>query len=300
MGDIISWAAIAIAGVFAVITFFGCFFSVGQAEAAVVETFGKFTRVARSGLNFKAPWITSAHTVDLMTNQLDGKIETKTKDNVFVTLPVTIQYCVIATDEGIRNSYYKLSDPEQQIESYLYNILLGHIPEMDLDEIFVSQPSIALRATKELQAEMTEFGYQIVKVLITDITPDHSVKAAMNQINEQTRLKVANEARGEAEKILVVKQAEADAEAKRLNGQGIAWEREEIAKGWQKSIETVKQGTDLDDKAATFLLLFTNWTDMLKDVGESDNSTMIFIPSGPEGLVNFQQTMTNALLAGKK
>jgi regulator of protease activity HflC (stomatin/prohibitin superfamily) len=136
--------------------------------------------------------------------------------------------------------------------------------------------------------------------MITDIVPDEGVVKAMNSINEQTRLAVANKAQGDAEYILKVRQAEADAEVKRLEGVGVANERKAIAEGWEESIKKIKEGTDLSDVAATFLLLFTNWTDMLREVGSSKNSTMVFMPSGPDGLQNFQSTMTNALLAAKK
>jgi regulator of protease activity HflC (stomatin/prohibitin superfamily) len=278
----------------------GSFFTVKTQTVAIIERFGKFTRVAKPGLNFKVPIIEAARMVNLATLQLTGTIETKTKDNVFVTLPVTVQYAVGQSDDDIRNAYYKLTQPQTQIESYLYNILLGHIPDMELDQLFVSQGAVSKRATDELSIEMQPFGYQIVKVLITDIEPDKGVVAAMNRINEETRNAVANKAQGDAEYILKVRRAEADAEVKRLSGVGVANERTAIAEGWELAINKVKAGTDLKDDAATFLLLFTNWTDMLRIVGSSTNSTMVFMPAGPEGLQTFQATMTNALLNAKK
>ncbi|MGC1784407.1 MAG: SPFH domain-containing protein [Acidobacteriaceae bacterium] len=288
---------LAFIGIIVLATFLGSFFTVRTQSAAVIERFGKFSRVAEPGLNFKTPYIETQHPISLVTFQLEGSIETKTKDNVFVQLPVKVQYRVIDNPQAIRDAYYKLASPQKQIESYLYNILLGHIPETTLDDVFTTQPAIAQRATMELSAEMKDFGYEIVKVLITDIIPDEGVKTAMNRINEQTRLAVANKAQGDAEYILKVRQAEADAEVKRLEGVGVAQEREAIAEGWEKAITAVKQNTDLNDEAAAFLLLFTNWTDMMAKVGSSPNSTMVFMPSGPESLQNFQTTMTNALLA---
>lgn len=292
----IGYILLAVVAIFAIATVFSAAFTVRTQSAAIVEKFGKFSRVATPGLNFKLPFVETSRSVSLETFQLDGKIETKTKDNVFVDLPVAVQYRVIDSPEGIRNAYYKLSNPKAQIESYLYNILLGHIPETTLDEIFLTQPAIAARATMELSGEMKDFGYEIVKVLITDIIPDEGVKSAMNRINEETRNADANKAQGDAEYILKVRQAEADAEVKRLEGVGVAKEREAIADGWAESIKKVKADTALDDTAATFLLLFTNWTDMMREVGGSKNSTMVFMPSGPEGLQNFQQIMTNAML----
>jgi regulator of protease activity HflC (stomatin/prohibitin superfamily) len=281
------------------IMFFGSFFTVQTQTARVVERFGKFNRIARPGLNFKLPFIEGTEEVDLATFQLDAKIETKTKDNVFVGLPITAQWRVGESDDSIQAYHYKLTN-HAQITSYLENILLGHVPDMDLDELFVSQQAVSDRASKELETQMACFGIEIVKVMITDISPDEGVVKAMNSINEQTRLAVANKAQGDAEYILKVRQAEADAEVKRLAGVGVAKEREAIAEGWEESIKKIQEATDMDDASATFLLLFTNWTDMLREVGSSDNSTMVFMPSGPDGLQNFQSTMTNALLAAHK
>jgi len=273
-------------------------FTVRTQTAVIVEKFGKFNRVAGPGLNFKLPFVETTRSISLVTYQLEGSIETKTQDNVFVQLPVKVQYRVIDTPASIRDAYYKLATPQSQIESYLYNILLGHIPDTTLDEIFLTQPAIAQRATAELSGEMKDFGYEIVKVLITDIIPDEGVKTAMNRINAETRNAAANKAQGDAEYILKVRQAEADAEVKRLEGVGVAQEREAIAAGWTESIKKLQADTAMTDSEAAFLLLFTNWTDMLREVGGSTNSTMVFMPSGPEGLTNFQQTMTNAMLAG--
>jgi regulator of protease activity HflC (stomatin/prohibitin superfamily) len=298
----IAFAHIALIALVVVIIFFlsfvkSMFFTVRTQSAVIVEKFGKFNRVANAGLNFKLPFVETTRTISLVTYQLEGSIETKTQDNVFVQLPVKVQYRVIDTPDSIRNAYYKLATPQSQIESYLYNILLGHIPDTTLDQIFLTQPAIAQRATAELSAEMKDFGYEIVKVLITDIIPDVGVKTAMNRINAETRNAAANKAQGDAEYILKVRQAEADAEVKRLEGVGVAQEREAIAAGWTESIKKLQTDTAMSDSEAAFLLLFTNWTDMLREVGGSTNSTMVFMPSGPDGMQNFQQTMTNAMLA---
>jgi len=282
------------------IIFFGSFFTVRSQTVVLIERFGKFSRVANAGLNFKLPIMETARTLSLATFQLDGKIETKTKDNVFVALPVSIQYRVIDHPEAIRSAFYKLVNPKQQIESYLYNILLSHIPETDLDDVFTSQPAIAKRATDELSSEMKDFGYEIVKVLITDVVVDDSVAKAMNRINAEQRNKVANQAQGEAEYVLKVKQAEADAEVRRLQGVGIAQERQAIADGWSKAITDLGQGGHMTDKEAAFLLMFTNYTDMMSRVGESKNTTMVFMPSGPQSITDFQQALTNAQLAMEK
>lgn len=290
---------IAVVAVIALIIVFSSFFTVRTQTASIIESYGKFSRVAGPGLNFKIPFVETARSISLVTFQLDGKIETKTKDNVFVTLPVSVQYRVIDNSDSIKNAFYKLANPKVQIESYLYNILLGHIPETTLDDLFLTQPAIAARATTELSAEMKDFGYEIVKVLITDIEPDAGVVSAMNAINEQTRKAEANKAQGDAEYILKVRQAQADAEVKKQEGIGIAQEREAIADGWAESIKKVKDASNLDDAAATALLLFTNYTDMLSKVGSSANSTFVFVPSGPDSVQNFQDTLTNVLLSNK-
>jgi regulator of protease activity HflC (stomatin/prohibitin superfamily) len=296
---IIGLVLLGLVGLFAIIVFFSAFFVVRTQTAAIVERYGKFNRVARPGLGFKIPFVETVQIVSLETLSITGKIETKTKDNVFVNLPVSVQYQVEDNVDSIKSAFYKLSNPKIQLQSYLYNILLGHIPEATLDDLFLTQPAIAARATIELSAEMKQFGYQIVKVLITDIIPDSGVVKAMNSINEQTRKAEANKAQGDAEYILKVRQAEADAEVKRLQGVGIAKEREALAEGWAKSIRDLKASSDLTDEMASSLLLFTNYTDMLAKVGTTDNSTFVFVPAGPGAVNDFQDTLSNVLLAKK-
>ena len=201
------------------------FFTVNTAQVAVITRFGKFLRVAEPGLNWKRPFFDSvAGIVSLRVNQITLTMETKTKDNVFVTIPISVQNRV--RPEKVYDAYYKLADPSAQIQSYVEQVILGHVPGMTLDEVFASQSSIAAAVKQELDADMALFGYGIVNVLVTDIVPDAKVKSAMNDINAAQREQVAANARGEAEKILVVKKAEAEAESKGLQGQGIAKSKE--------------------------------------------------------------------------
>jgi regulator of protease activity HflC (stomatin/prohibitin superfamily) len=203
------------------ILIFGSFFTVRTAEVAIVTRFGKFLTVANPGLNWKLPFFDSVSgVVSLRVNQITLTMETKTKDNVFVTIPISVQNRV--RPEKVYDAFYKLSDPKAQIQSYVEQVILGHVPGMTLDEVFASQSSIAAAVKQELDADMATFGYEIVNVLVTDIVPDSKVKAAMNDINAAQREQVAANARGEAEKILVVKKAEAESESKALQGQGIA------------------------------------------------------------------------------
>src|SRR5271156_6913558 len=230
--DAVIWTFYAIFLFFVLSLVLGSFFTVSTAQVAVITRFGKFLRVAEAGLNWKRPFFDSvAAIVSLRVNQITLTVETKTKDNVFVTIPISVQNRV--RPAKVYDAYYKLSDPVAQIKSYVEQVILGHVPGMTLDEVFASQSSIAAAVKQELDSDMATFGYEIVNVLVTDIVPDAKVKSAMNDINAAQREQVAANARGEAEKILVVKKAEAEAESKALQGQGIANQRKAIIEGLQ-------------------------------------------------------------------
>ncbi|MGH9742501.1 MAG: SPFH domain-containing protein, partial [Candidatus Acidiferrum sp.] len=217
-------------GIFILSVVFGSFFTVETAQVAIVQRLGKFARVAGPGLNWKTPWIeVVVRRMSLKVQQFDVKVETKTQDNVFVQIPVSIQYRVIP--ESVEAAYYKLTDPVKQIESMVYNVVLGHVPKMTLDDTFLNQAAIANDLRDNLDASMKEYGYSIVKVLISDIVPDLKVKAAMNDINAAQREREATVSRAETNKLLLVKQAEAEAESKRLQGEGIANQRKAIVAG---------------------------------------------------------------------
>ncbi len=284
---------------FGIGTFFSGLFTVATARAAVVQRFGKFVRVAGAGLNFKLPWIEQvAARVDLRVQQLDVKMETKTKDNVFVSIPVSVQYHVLP--DRVYEAYYKLSDPKEQIASFVFNVILGHVPKMNLDEAFEQQNDIATAVKQELDGVMAGFGYGIVKALVTDIIPDPKVKAAMNDINAARREQEAANARGEAEKILKVKQAEAEAESKQLQGQGIANQRKAIIDGLRESVEAFKasvEGTTAKD--VMVLVLLTQYFDTLKEIGASAHSNTIMMPHSPGGMADFFEQVRNAVTAGE-
>jgi regulator of protease activity HflC (stomatin/prohibitin superfamily) len=270
-----------ILGIFVLSVVLGSFFTVQTAEAAVVTRFGKFLRVADAGLNWKRPWVDSvARTVSLRVAQITLTMETKTKDNVFVTIPISVQNRV--RPDKIFDACYKLSDPVAQIKAYVEQVILGHVPGMTLDEVFASQSSIAAAVRKELDADMRDFGYEIVNVLVTDIVPDAKVKSAMNDINAAQREQVAAAARGEAEKILVVKKAEAEAESKALQGAGIANQRKAIVEGLQASIEQFQktvEGTSAKDVMQ--LVMVTQYFDTLKSIGENDKTNTLFLTHSP-------------------
>jgi regulator of protease activity HflC (stomatin/prohibitin superfamily) len=284
--------------IFALSVVFGSFFTVETAQVAIVQRLGKFARVAGPGLNWKTPWIeTVVQRMSLKVQQFDVKVETKTQDNVFVQIPVSIQYKVIP--ESVEAAFYKLTDPVKQIESMVYNVVLGHVPKMKLDDTFLNQAAIANDLRDNLDASMKEYGYSIVKVLISDIVPDQKVKAAMNDINAAQREREATVSRAETNKLLLVKQAEAEAESKRLQGEGIANQRKAIMSGLKDSVEdfakTVPGSTPQD---VMQLVLMTQYFDTLKDIAANDRSNTVLIPHTPNTLTDLFSQIRNAVITG--
>jgi regulator of protease activity HflC (stomatin/prohibitin superfamily) len=278
----------------------GSFFTVNTAEVAVITRFGKFLCVADPGLNWKLPLFDSiSGTVSLRVNQIALTMETKTKDNVFVTIPISVQNRV--RPEKVYDAFYKLSDPTAQIKSYVEQVILGHVPGMTLDEVFASQSSIAAAVKLELDADMATFGFEIVNVLVTDIIPDAKVKSAMNDINAAQREQVAANARGEAEKILVVKKAEAEAESKALQGQGIANQRKAIIEGLQSSIEQFQQAVEgTSSREVMQLVLVTQYFDTLKSIGESDKTNTLFLSHTPGAVKDVAEQIMDSMLVAER
>jgi regulator of protease activity HflC (stomatin/prohibitin superfamily) len=278
----------------------GSLFTVQTAQVAVITRFGKFQRVADPGLNLKWPLIeTVAGIVSLRVNQISLTMETKTKDNVFVTIPISVQNRV--RPEKVYDAYYKLSDPTAQIQSYVEQVILGHVPGMTLDEVFASQSSIAAAVKQELDADMATFGFEIVNVLVTDIIPDQKVKSAMNDINAAQREQVAANARGEAEKILVVKKAEAEAESKALQGQGIANQRKAIIEGLRSSIEQFQQAVEgTSSREVMQLVLVTQYFDTLKSIGESDKTNTLFLSHTPGAVKDVAEQIMESMLVAER
>lgn len=274
-------------------------FTIETAEVGVVQRLGKFHHIAGPGLNTKMPFIdTLTARLSLKIQQLTVQVETKTKDNVFVQIPVSIQYQIIS--EKVYDAFYKLSEPTRQIESFVYNAILGHVPGMTLDEVFSSQAQIALDVQKNLDTSMREFGYTVVKALVTDVVPDAKVKSAMNDINAAQREREATVARGETEKILAVKKAEAEAESKRLQGEGIANQRRAIIAGLQESVESFQkaiEGVQASDVMA--LVLITQYFDTMKDIGASANSNTILMPHSPGAVRDLMTEIREGVLTGQ-
>jgi len=298
--DIFFMVVLAVAAIIVLSLVLGSFFTVNTAQVAVITRFGKFLRVADPGLNWKMPYFdTVAGLVSLRVNQITLTMETKTKDNVFVTIPISVQNRV--RPEKVYDAYYKLSDPVAQIKSYVEQVILGHVPGMTLDEVFASQSSIAAAVKLELDADMATFGYEIVNVLVTDIIPDAKVKSAMNDINAAQREQVAANARGEAEKILVVKKAEAEAESKALQGQGIANQRKAIIEGLQTSVEQFQKAVEgSTSKEVMQLVLVTQYFDTLKSIGENDKTNTLFLSHSPAAVKDVSDQIMESMLVAER
>ena len=265
---------------FIVLVLFGTIFIVKQQSAAVVERFGKFVSVRHSGLQIKIPIIDRvAGRLSLRIQQLDVVVETKTKDDVFVKVKVSVQYKVIK--DKVYDAFYKLDFPQDQITSYVFDVVRAEVPKMILDDVFEKKDDIAIAVKGELNDAMKNYGFDIIKTLVTDIDPDAQVKESMNRINASEREKVAAQFEGDAQRILIVERAKAEAESKRLQGQGIADQRREIARGLEDSVK-VLNNVDINSQEASALIVVTQHYDTLQSVGSASNSNLILMPNSPQ------------------
>lgn len=275
-------------------------FIVRQQTVAVVERFGRFNKVANPGLNFKAPLIDRiVAKPSLRIQQLDVEIETKTKDNVFVRCIVSVQYCILP--EKVADAVYRLQNSREQITAYVFDTVRARVPSIILDDVFEKKDDIAVAVKKELDIVMDDFGYSIIKTLVTDIDPDAKVKSSMNEINAAQRMREAAIQQAEAEKIRVVKAAEAEAESKALQGKGIADQRKAIIDGLKVSVENFSSSVD-GTKAQDVmnLVLMTQYFDTLKDIGLSGKSNTILIPHSPGGMGDISEQMRNAIITANE
>ena len=266
--------------IFIIIVFISAVFIVKQQTAVIIETFGKFTSVRQSGIQFKIPFVQRiAGRLSLKIQQLDVIIETKTKDDVFVRLKVSVQYKVIK--DKVYDAFYKLDYPHDQITSYVFDVVRAEVPKMKLDDVFVRKDDIAIAVKSELNEAMMTYGYDIIKTLVTDIDPDAQVKEAMNRINASEREKIAAQFEGDAARILIVEKAKAEAESKRLQGQGIADQRREIARGLEESVEVLNK-VGINSQEASALIVVTQHYDTLQSIGQETNSNLILLPNSPQ------------------
>ena len=273
-------------------------FVVKQQTAAVIERFGKFLAIRQSGLHLKIPFIDLiSGRISLRILQLDVIVETKTKDDVFVKLKVSVQYQVV--QERVYDAFYKLDYPQDQITSYVFDVVRAVVPKMKLDDVFEKKDDIAIAVKSELNDAMTNYGYDIIKALVTDIDPDGEVKNAMNRINAAERKKVAAQYEGDAERILIVEKAKAEAESKRLQGQGIADQRREIARGLEESVD-VLNGVGINSQEASALIVVTQHYDTLQSIGESTNSNLILLPNSPQAGSDMLNNMVASFTASNQ
>lgn len=284
----------------ALIFLFGTFFTVKQQTSAVVERFGKFKKAAPAGLHVKIPLVDRiAGRISLRVLQLDVRVETKTKDNVFVVVVVSVQYYVLPSK--VIDAFYRLQNPHAQITAFVFDTVRARVPNIILDDVFEKKDEIAQAVKEELDSVMDDFGYGIIKALVTDIDPDARVKESMNEINAAQRLREAAVQQAEAEKIRVVKAAEGEAESKALQGQGIADQRKAIIEGLQSSVEAFSAsvaGATAGD--VMNLVLMTQYFDTLKDIGVSSKNSTILIPHSPGGLSDISEQMRNAIITANE
>jgi regulator of protease activity HflC (stomatin/prohibitin superfamily) len=283
---------------FAVIILISSFFVVKQKTAAIVERFGKFHSIRHSGLKIKIPLVDKiAGRLSLKIQQLDVIIETKTLDDVFVRLKVSVQYRVIR--DKVYDAFYQLDYPHDQITSYVFDVVRAEVPKMKLDDVFVKKDDIALAVKAELNDAMLEYGFDIIKTLVTDIDPDAQVKAAMNRINAADREKTAAQFEGDAARILIVEKAKAEAESKRLQGQGIADQRREIARGLEESVDVLNR-VGINSQEASALIVVTQHYDTLQAIGSETNSNLILLPNSPQAGSNMLNDMVASFTASNQ
>ena len=280
----------------------GSVYMVKQKTAVVIERLGKFQKVSRAGLHFKIPLIDSiAGNVNLRVRELPVEVETKTKDDVFVKIIVSVQFFVVDSIDGIENSFYKLNNPERQIQSYVFDSIRSEVPKMELDAVFAEKDKIAIAVKNELSETMQQFGFDFIKALVTDIDPDAKVKHAMNEINAAKRMKEAAKEEAAAAKIRVIAAAEADAESKRLAGEGIALQRIAIANGLKESVAEVKLAMEdhVTSQDVMNMLFMTQHYETVAKLSENNTST-IFMPYSPDNVGDLQMQIQSSLLAVDK
>ena len=277
-----------------VLILFTGFFIVKQQTTAIIERFGKYIKTGQAGLNFKIPLVDRiAGRVSLKIQQLDVIVETKTSDDVFVHLKISVQYQILR--EKVYDAFYKLQNPSEQITAFIFDTVRAEVPKMKLDDVFIKKDDIAHAIQRELKDAMLNYGYDIVKALVTDIDPDPQVKEAMNRINAAEREKVAAQFEGDAQRILIVERAKAEAESKRLQGMGIADQRREIARGLEESVDVLNRA-GINSQEASALIVITQHYDTLQSIGSETNSNLILLPNNPNAASSMLNDMVTSLV----
>ena len=281
-----------------ILRYIGLIFTVKQQTAVIVERFGKFQGIRDAGFQLKIPIADRiAARLSLKIQQLDVVVETKTQDDVFVKLKISVQYVVIK--DKVYDAFYKLDNPYYQITSYVFDVVRAEVPKLKLDDVFEKKDDIAIAVKEELQEAMNDYGYDIVKTLVTDIDPDEQVKQAMNRINAAERAKVAAQYEGDAQRILIVEKAKAEAESKRLQGQGIAHQRREIAQGLEESVNVLNK-VGINSQEASALIVVTQHYDTLQAMGTLGKSNLILMPNSPQAAGEMLNNMVASFVAANR
>ena len=273
-------------------------FTVKQQTIAVIERFGKFQSTRNAGLQLKIPLIDKvAGRVSLRVQQLDVIVETKTQDDVFVHLKISVQFLI--REGHVYDAFYKLQNPHEQITAFIFDVVRAEVPKMILDDVFEKKEEIALAIQRDLKEAMLDYGYDIIKALVTDIDPDENVKIAMNRINAADREKIAAQHEGDAQRILIVERAKAEAESKRLQGKGIADQRREIARGLEESVDVLNRA-GINSQEASALIVITQHYDTLQSIGSDTKSNLILLPNNPNAASSMLNDMVTSLVAANK
>ena len=273
-------------------------FTVKQQTIAIIERFGKFQSTRNAGLQLKIPLIDKvAGRVSLRVQQLDVIVETKTQDDVFVHLKISVQFLI--RQGHVYDAFYKLQNPHEQITAFIFDVVRAEVPKMILDDVFEKKEEIALAIQRDLKQAMLDYGYDIIKALVTDIDPDENVKIAMNRINAADREKIAAQHEGDAQRILIVERAKAEAESKRLQGKGIADQRREIARGLEESVDVLNRA-GINSQEASALIVITQHYDTLQSIGSDTKSNLILLPNNPNAASSMLNDMVTSLVAANK
>lgn len=273
-------------------------FVVKQQTSAVIERFGKYQSIRGAGLQLKIPLIDKVSgRVSLRIQQLDVNVETKTRDDVFIHLKISVQFLI--RKDHVYDAFYKLQNPHEQITSFIFDVVRAEVPKMRLDDVFVKKEEVALAIQRDLKEAMLDYGYDIIKALVTDIDPDENVKIAMNRINAAEREKIAAQHEGDAQRILIVERAKAEAESKRLQGRGIADQRREIARGLEESVDVLNRA-GINSQEASALIVITQHYDTLQSIGSDTNSNLILLPNNPNAASSMLNDMVTSLVAANK
>ena len=283
--------------VFVLIVIAAGFYTVKQQTHVIIERLGAFTKVAGPGPHVKIPLLDKiAGRVTHRVRELELKVESKTKDDVFVDLLIAVQFYVADSDEAVKAAFYKLTNPTQQISSYVFDTVRALVPDMPVDHVFSEKDKIAGAVKDRLQGIMEQFGYTILQSLVNDIQPDPKVKDAMNEVNATARLKEAARNEAEAKKIRTIAAAEAEARAKELQGVGIARQRLAIANGLKDSVAACSEA-GISPEEATRMVLLTQHYDTVTAVGAQSKATIMMLPYSPDGMSQVSDQITQALLA---